>query len=126
VACIKICRKIGIPIIALFIPIYNNYVFYKAFGMKKWFWPMFFSSSILAAISSLFEMFKDNDLLGGIVGIVAIVVSIWLCVLFIRYTYNMARAFGKGFIFFLGLMFFPALLYLILAFGKAEYVGVSD
>jgi hypothetical protein len=38
----------------------------------------------------------------------------------------MARSFGKGFGFFLGLLIATPIFYFILAFGKAEYVGAPD
>lgn len=37
--------------------------------------------------------------------------------------FKLARSFGKGFFFGLGLLIFPEIFYLVLGFGKAKYIG---
>jgi len=40
-------------------------------------------------------------------------------------TYKLAKVFGKGTGFFFGLLLLPEIFYIILGFGKAEYVGIN-
>ena len=42
-------------------------------------------------------------------------------VYYVIFSFRLARAFGKGFLFGLGLLFFPPLFMLILGFGHAKY-----
>lgn len=58
----------------------------------------------------------------------------WLILLFVPLvnivvalivTYDLAKAFGKGFGFFLGMLFLGFIFYPILAFGSATYQGAS-
>ena len=42
---------------------------------------------------------------------------------YIILNHRMAKSFGKGILFTLGLIFFPNLFTLILGFGKAQYIG---
>lgn len=37
--------------------------------------------------------------------------------------YNLAKSFGKGAGFTVGLVLLPSVFYMILAFGKADYIG---
>ena len=119
IALIKMYRKIGVSPLVILLPIYNFYVFFKAFGVRKWFW------AIVGLYAATFAC-----ALGGIAMPILYVVSFVTCfavlVATIRFIYNMARSFGKGFGFFLGLLIATPIFYFILAFGKAEYVGAPD
>ena len=82
VAAIKLCRKIGIPVIVMFIPIYGSYVFYKAFGMKKWFWFMFISGYVVSTLSAVSEAFMSTSpLISLIAALITFVLSISVAVL---------------------------------------------
>ena len=119
VATVKLYRKIGVSPLVIFVPIYNFYVFFKAFGVRKWFW------AIVGLYAATFAC-----ALGGIAMPILYVVAFATCfavlIATIRFIYNMARSFGKGFGFFLGLLIATPIFYFILAFGKAEYVGAPD
>ena len=54
--------------------------------------------------------------IGSIMGIVSLIISI-------IGEYKLAKAFGKGFGFFLGLLFLNPIFKLILGFGDAQYQG---
>lgn len=45
-------------------------------------------------------------------------------IMYIMTSYKLAKVFGKGFGYTLGLIFFPYVFQMILAFGKSEYQGV--
>jgi len=49
-----------------------------------------------------------------IIPVIGFFVSIYI-------TFSLAERFGQGFMFFLGLLFFPVIFYPVLAFGGAEY-----
>ena len=55
--------------------------------------------------------------------IIYCVVFVVFLVLCVMSEYKLAKAFGKGFGFFLGLLFLNPIFKLILGFGKAEYQG---
>ena len=40
--------------------------------------------------------------------------------------YNLSKAFGKGALFMICMLFFPYVCFPILAFGKSQYVGVAQ
>ena len=128
VAMFRLYRKIGVSPLVIFVPIYNVYVFFKAFGVRRWFWGIalcygalfasayYMSTSLIASEMTAFALMYA---LSCILTFVVLAGSL-------HYTYNMARSFGKGFSFFVGLLLFPPIFYLILAFGKADYVGAPD
>ena len=57
--------------------------------------------------------------LGGILTLVGAVIAIIS-------EYKLAKAFGKGFVFFLGLVFLNPVFKMILGFGSAKYLGRQD
>ena len=56
-------------------------------------------------------------------GVIAVVCGIALLILALISEYKLAKAFGKGFLFFLGLLFLNPIFKLILGFGSAKYQG---
>ena len=123
IAYIGICRKLDIPVITIFIPIYNNYVFFKAFGMKKWFWIMTIASLISNLLMYIDPTSGIMETYGPVIFLLMAAIVILSVVCSFIYTYRMALSFGKGIFFFLGLLFLPGIFYLVLAFGKSDYVG---
>lgn len=101
-------------IVAVLLVIANWKIFVKA-GEAGW-------KSIIPIynIYILFKISFGNGLwfLLLLVPIANIVIEIMLC-------YKLAKAFGKGIGFTLGLIFLPNIFSLILGFGSAEYVGVE-
>lgn len=128
VATVKLYRKIGVSPLVIFVPIYNSYVFFKAFGVRRWFWGIalcygaFCAAAYYMSISLIAEELTAFALMYALSCILMFVVLAGS----LYYTYNMARSFGKGFSFFVGLLLFPPIFYFILAFGKADYVGAPD
>ena len=102
------------------IPVYNVYIYFKIAGMKKYFWILVCTSIIVGIVQSI----AGNEstiavILSSIFGILSVVLSIMQC-------YKLAKAFGKGIGYTLGLIFLPNIFTLILGFGKAKYVGIEE
>ena len=118
------------------IPIYGQYILFKIIGAKAWFWIYFCVTiicSIMMSVNSLPVDFNASQevvnaqvaaidwaqyvpfLIGTIVSaVMSIVVNVYVC-------YRLAKAFGKGIGYTLGLIFFPEIVLLVLGFGKAKY-----
>ena len=91
----RVFTKAGRPGWAAIVPIYNIYTLVKVSGNSGWFTLLYFIPIVNV--------------------IIAVVVAL-----------GVAKNFGKSSVFgFIGLFIFAFVGYLILAFGKAEYVGVK-
>lgn len=100
----KIFTKAGKPGWAAIIPVYNMVVLYQIVGLNP----------LLLLI-----------LIGAIIPFVNFLVMIAFFVLNIISSIRLAKVFGKGTGFAVGLIFLPFIFQLILAFDKSEYVGVE-
>lgn len=100
----KIFTKAGKPGWASIIPVYNMVVLYQIVGLNP----------LLLLI-----------LIGAIIPFVNFLVAIAFFVLNIISSIRLAKVFGKGTGFAVGLIFLPFIFQLILAFDKSEYVGVE-
>ena len=135
----KIFEKAGEKGWKILIPIYDAYILFKICGIKDWFWA-FLGASIFASIltcinppvlqtltySNSIVTYTDLStaidwsqhipyLIGAILAAgIGIAVSITMSI-------RLAKAFGKGVGFTLGLIFLSGIFYLILGFGKAKY-----
>ena len=99
---------------------------FKVVGMKNWFWIVFcFSliSNILSNVSqpSLLAASSTNSSLNSFAHIVSIISDFVSLVAFVTYSWRLSKVFGHGNGFFIGLLLFPNLFWLILAFGKSTY-----
>lgn len=100
----KIFTKAGKPGWASIIPVYNLVVWYQIAGMNP----------LLLLV-----------LIGCIIPFVNIFAGIAFFVIGIFVNIKIAKAFGKGTGFAVGLILLPFIFQLILAFDKSEYVGVE-
>ena len=137
----RIFEKAGEKGWKVIIPIYNMYILFRICGLKDyWFW-IFFGVSIFSGVlmsinppvtgevvsyTSTSITFVDTSaaidwsehvpyLIGTIISAAA---SIALA---ITIGVRLAKAFGKGVGFTLGLIFLSGIFYMILGFGKAKY-----
>lgn len=94
----KLYDKAGKPGWAAIIPVYNLWILYEIAGLPGW-----LSLLVLIPFVGLAAVF--------VVGIIAAI--------------KIAPLFGKESAFSVGLILLPVVFYPILAFGKAEYVGVG-
>ena len=132
----KIFEKAGEKGWKSLIPIYGQYILFKIVGAKTWFW-VFLCISIITSImttvnvpaidwnasqeviNAQLELIDWSQYVPFIIGmgisfIAAIAIDILLSV-------KLAKAFGKDILYVLGLIFFPEIVLLVLAFGKAKY-----
>ena len=112
----RIFTKAGEPGWKCIVPFYNEYTIYKFTWKAYMFW-VTIGVSLLATIMN--NLFQDSSMsvLVSAIGVIAV------CVLNIKKTHRMAKVFGHGVGFTLGLLFFNPLFVLILAFGSSKYQG---
>lgn len=118
------------------IPIYNLYILFKIAHMKNWFWWTFgvivigyimvcanMPQAVIEAMENNTEINADAIewskhvpfIIGTIAaGVASIAANIALAI-------KLAKSFGKGSWFAVGIYFFPYITLLVLAFGKAKY-----
>ena len=107
--------KAGEPGWKIFIPVYGNYISYRIAGVSRYFW---ISLLLSFAVGLTDGPNGQATLLSSLFSLGASAVEVWMCI-------NLARSFGKGIAFGLGLAFLPVVFYPILAFGPAEYIGTK-
>ena len=116
----KIFTKAGEPGWKSIVPIYNTYILFKISGMKNFFWYTLIASLVQTLIVSIAGQGSGfASFITIAVGIFDLVVAIMLC-------NKLAKSFGKGIGYTLGLIFLPNIFTLILGFGSAEYVGTPE
>ena len=102
------------------IPIYGDYISYKIAWQPAYFW----LTLILGIVSSyLQETLETGESLT--VYMLVILIKIILVVISIMYSIKLARAFGRGTGFAIGLIFLPPIFMLILGFGDDRYYGAD-
>lgn len=113
------------------IPLYSDYTLYKLVWNTKSFW-IFLASSVITIITTFFcgsyAITSAGELVylgesNMIIGIISFVASMVMLCYTVMSTINTALAFGKGFVFAVGLLILPNVFTLILAFGSAKYRG---
>ena len=112
----KIFTKAGEQGWKALIPIYNVYTLCKIIGINFWIWVLAIPFAI--GLISGIAFGNNKDIADLMPAIYALVFEIYSSV-------KLAKAFNKGIGFVLGLIFFPNIFQLILAFGSAEYVGIK-
>ena len=116
----KILEKEGEKGWKSLIPIYNFYVTYKIEGV---FVPWFFFAStcfILEFIESCLEAFRVHIPLP--LEIIFLLATVLMLITESVFSVNLGRSFGKSTAFKVGLVLFPHLFYMILAFGKSKFI----
>ena len=100
------------------IPIYGDYISYKIAWQPAYFWLTF----ILGIVSSYLQgTLETGESLT--VYMLVILIKIILVVISIIYSIKLARAFGRGTGFAIGLIFLQPIFMLILGFGDDRYYG---
>ena len=133
----KIFEKAGEKGWKALIPIYDIYILFKICGIKNWFWCLFcvtIIASIMMGANTPTDIQYIEDwsgihmdistitwgnypvyLSGMVISCAAsIVAEIMIAI-------KLAKAFGKGVGYTLGIIFFPYIFAMILGFGKAKY-----
>lgn len=125
VAAAKILIKANVNPWVLLIPIYNEYIFFKIAGMKKWFWTSIIVSIIMSLLTVVFVLIGGTVAMYIAMACFAILL-VYTLVVYVVYCAKLSASFDHGFFFMLGLLFFTYFFYLILAFDDSEYVGDCD
>ncbi len=107
----KIFKKAGEKGWKSIIPIYNQVMLFKISGISPWF--------VLALIILYVLTVVPNTIVHFIIMILSMIIQIYqYCML--------AKSFGKGTAFTLGLIFLNPIFLMILGFGSSKYVGVEN
>lgn len=101
------------------IPIYGDYVSYKIAWKPSYFWLMFGFNLLAYIIGDTYNADGKNLILTLIVMLINLIVI----VIGIIYSVKLARAFGRGTGFAIGLIFLQPIFLLILGFGSDSYYG---
>lgn len=100
------------------IPVYSDYISYKIAWQTSYFWLVF----ILGIVASCVQTYVgDSTMLLTIVSLIRIIAGI----ISIMYSVKLARAFGRGTLFAVGLIFLQPIFMLILGLGDDRYYGAD-
>ena len=116
----KIFEKAKIAWWWALIPLANAYVFLKMVKLRFLFWLslvpfLYLPLTVYFAMNGVFWLSKVVTWLLGLVGIIAGIFYLFIL------PFRVAKMFGKGFWFGIGLLFLPVIFYPILAFWSAEF-----
>ena len=115
------------------IPIYGDYVSYKIAWQTSYFWLSFILGIVVSCISEA-DPAGDNMLSyvsnanlneSMFLSLIVILLKIALTVINIMYCVKLARAFGRGIGFAIGLILLQPIFLLILGFGSDQYYGAD-
>lgn len=117
----KIFKKAGKAGWRSIIPFLNTYDIYEIAWSKK----MAAINLVLFVVTIILNAINTN-INNGILGVIITILAIALIVIGIIYCFKLSKAFGHGIGFGFGILFLSTIFYLILGFGKSEYVGNDD
>ena len=103
------------------IPIYGDYVSYKIAWQTGYFWLTLILGFVASWIENYANPAGDSVMLLMIVSLIRIITGI----IGIMYSVKLARAFGRGTGFAIGLIFLQPIFILILGFGNDLYYGAD-
>ena len=102
------------------IPIYGDYISYKIAWQPAYFW----LTLVLEIVSSCLQgTLETNDSL--MISMIIVLIKIILAIISIMYSVKLAKAFGRGTGFAIGLIFLQPIFMLILGFGDDRYYGAD-
>lgn len=102
------------------IPVYSDYVSYKIAWQTSYFWLTFILGIVASFVASA-NPDGESLMLTAIVTLIRIIVGI----ISIMYSVKLARAFGRGTGFAIGLIFLQPIFLLILGLGDDRYYGAD-
>ena len=132
----KIFEKAGEKGWKSLIPIYNQYILFKIIGAKAWFWA-FLGITLVASImmsanalpvdynasqteiNAVLNTLDWGNYVPFCIGMTVTMVAGLFFEIFVAI--KLAKAFGKGTAYILGLIFFAPIVLMVLGFGKAKY-----
>lgn len=127
----KMYRKAGEHGFAFLIPFYGSYVYYRmTFGIG---WLFLVPTLLFSAASFLLNMAETGLAIGTTDALMAalfcailslILVAVCLIITLVS-DYKLAKAFGHGFGYFLGIVFLPYIFIPILGFGRSAFIPAA-
>lgn len=118
----KIFNKAGEKGWKSIIPVYNGYTMYKISWKTSVWWIMLAVSIVLGIGASMLS--SSTTASPSVIGLILYwAAAIALFVIQIIFCVKLAKSFGKGGGFAVGLIFLNIIFMLILAFGSAQYIG---
>ena len=103
------------------IPLYGDYVSYRIAWQTSYFWLIFILGIVASGIEGAANPNGDNMMLMAIVELIRLIIAL----IGIMYSVKLARAFGRGIGFAIGLIFLQPIFMLILGFGNDPYYGAD-
>lgn len=102
------------------IPVYSDYVSYKIAWQTSYFWLTLILGIVASCIGSV-NMDGESMMLAMIVTVIRAIIAI----ISVLYSIKLARAFGRGTGFAIGLIFLQPIFLLILGLGDDRYYGAD-
>ena len=118
IAWCKMFHKAGLPWERLFVPVYGQYWMYKFADAAGIFWGILAGSVLYPIISMLILSGRNYEA----IGVIGFIYLLFMLAMVILYSVKLARAFGKGGGFAVGLVLLNPIFIMILGFGDAQYV----
>ena len=132
----KIFEKAGEKGWKSIIPIYGQYILFKIIGAKKWFWILFGVSLVTsimmtanplpidynaseAEISAQLELIDWSKYIPFAIGMVVSCIVTFIAEILVAV--KLAKAFGKGAAYMIGLVLVAPIVFMVLGFGQAKY-----
>ena len=115
----RLLEKAGLEGWKSLIPIYRRIQDFKVAWVSEWgvaYYLVWLAAIAINIISYIFKFSFKNA-----ITIVTLICVCFNLLLLLIYTAKLSRAYGHGFGWFLGLLFFGDLFYLMIAFGKSKY-----
>lgn len=105
------------------IPFYNMYTLFKLCWETKQFWTYLILTIVVSLTNTASGAFADGTAGNIVFYIASVVAGAFLIYLDVVLMLNLAKAFGKGNGFGIGLVLLEVIFIAILAFDKSKYVG---
>ena len=120
----RILAKAGEKGWKVFIPFYNEYLLFKRVWDKNVYWFQLVFTVLYAAVAVM-RRIPENEPYTVLLSILLIVTGVINVILFVFRQLHLATAFGYPTGFGIGLIFVPVVMTCILAFGRAQYIGIQ-
>lgn len=114
----RIFKKAGTGGWKALIPVYNSYSLIKISWKTRYFWILLALSIVSVTLGEVMLYFPDYELYFLVANLVCAIAAL---IISVKAEIKLAKAFGKGVGFAVGMIFLPFIFYPILGFGKAKF-----